>query len=152
MRGNFTPQQKNSDSETRTLPVKQQRNRSLPPDPFDEDESPYFPHVTLSPFSQHESSSRPVSPEPAPKHHRTGSPSPLHVKTANQNHLSTDASSDDELALKRPCLERPLPVPLQQHTTTPQTSPPLHADDTAQSDGTPRPRDWQKKSRGAKHN
>ena len=75
----LTPQQKNSDSETQTLPFKQQRTRSPPPDPFDEDESPHFPHETLSPFSQHKSSSRPVSPEPAPKHHRAGSPSPLHV-------------------------------------------------------------------------
>jgi hypothetical protein len=101
--------------------------------------------VTLSPFSQHESSSRPVSPEPAPKHHRTGSP--LHVETANQNHLSTDSLFDDELVLKRPCLDRPLPAPLQQHTTTPQPpSPPLHADDTTPSNGIPRPRDWQERS------
>ena len=146
----LTPQQITSVSETRTLPFKQQRTRSPPPDPFEEDESPYFPHVNLSPFSQHESSSRPVSPEPtAPKHHRAGSP--LHVETANQNHLSTDSLFDDELVLKRPCLDRPLPVPLQQHTETLQPPPPpLHADDTAPSNGSPRPRDWLEKSRKAR--
>ena len=149
----LTPQQKTSVSETRTLPFKQQRTRSPPPDPFDEDESPYFPHVTLSPFSQHESSSRPVSPEPAPKHHRTGSPFPLHVETDNQNQLSTDTLSDDELSVKRPCLDRPLPVPLQQRIETLRpSSPPVHTDDTTPINWIPRPRNWKEKSRTARHN
>jgi len=160
----LTPQQKKSDSETRTLLFKQQRTRSPLRDPFDEDESPHFPHEILSPFSQDESSSRPVSPEPAPKHHRTGPPSPLHVETDNQNHLSTDPPSDDEIVVKRPCLDRPLPAPVQTHASSlkptaisspPSSSPPpqyhpLPALPHGPLHASPLPADWEFKSKTAK--
>ena len=115
-------------------------------------------------LSQHESSSRPVSPEPAPKHHRTGSPSPLHVETDNQNHLSTDPPSDDELVVKRPCLVRPLPVQLQTPEASlkqtaissqpPPPPPPKYHPSPALPHGplhaTPLPVDWESRSKTAK--
>ena len=64
-----------------------------------------------------------MSPEPAPKHHRTDSPSPLHVETDNQIHVLSDDLSDEGIAHKRPCLDRSSPDLIQRSAQYPTTIP-----------------------------